>query len=212
MESLALGLIGYGELGQVVERWLCETHPAPSLRYFDDIACKADCENAFSYQQFSSSDHQDLQFLVCLGYRQPSAKQAAFALLRQNESRIFSLFHRYAMISISSQIGAGTIVGPGVVIDSGAILGEGVLVHCNATISHDARIGSCSYVSPGAIICGRARIGERTFIGAGAIIRDGVEIGDDCRIGMGAVVDREVPDGVSAVGSPLRLLNHHIEL
>jgi len=213
MKSQAIGLIGYGELGQLVQRWVQESFTDPvTFTCFDDVACRAGNPSTVPFARYAAEEYGDLSFLVCLGYRQPSAKQEALSALKSSQRGIHTLRHRHSIVSPSAEIAEGVILGPGVVIDSGVALAEGSLIHCNATIAHDARIGASAYVSPGAVICGRASVGERTFIGAGAIIRDAVAIGRDCRIGMGAVVDRDIPDGVSAVGSPLRILNRHIEI
>jgi sugar O-acyltransferase (sialic acid O-acetyltransferase NeuD family) len=213
MKAQVFGLIGYGELGQLVQRWLLESLPeSATFTCFDDVASQAARPSAEPFSSYASEEYDHLHFLVCLGYRQPSAKQAVLSALKQSQRHIATLIHRHSIVSPSAQIGEGVITGPGVVLDSGVSLAEGSLIHCNATVAHDARIGTCAYVSPGAVICGRASVGERTFIGAGAIIRDAVTLGHDCRIGMGAVVDRDIPDGVSAVGSPLRILNRQIEL
>ena len=49
-------------------------------------------------------------------------------------------------------------------------------------------------------------IGENAWIGAGAVILPGVRIGKDAVIGAGSVVNRDIPDGVVAVGVPCRVL------
>jgi maltose O-acetyltransferase len=47
-------------------------------------------------------------------------------------------------------------------------------------------------------------IGANVWIGAGAIILPGVTIGDDAIVGAGSIVTRDVPAGVTVVGSPAR--------
>lgn len=52
------------------------------------------------------------------------------------------------------------------------------------------------------------RIGANVWIGGGAIILPGVSVGDDAVIGAGAVVTRDVPPGVTVVGSPARQISN----
>ncbi len=49
-------------------------------------------------------------------------------------------------------------------------------------------------------------IGQNCWIGAGALIMPGVTIGDHVVIGAGSVVNKDIPDGVVAVGNPCRVL------
>jgi len=50
-------------------------------------------------------------------------------------------------------------------------------------------------------------IGARTWLGGGAIVLPGVQIGADVTVGAGSVVTRSLPDGVTAVGNPCRVIS-----
>lgn len=50
-------------------------------------------------------------------------------------------------------------------------------------------------------------IGARSWLGGGVIVLPGVSIGDDVVIGAGSVVTRSIPDGVTAVGNPCRVVS-----
>lgn len=90
-------------------------------------------------------------------------------------------------------------VGPDVVVANHAHVGAGcTLTRC--------RIGRYTTVAPGVTICGDVRIGEGCFIGAGAVVCNLVTIGDGVTVGAGAVVNRSLPDGVTAVGNPARIV------
>ena len=72
-------------------------------------------------------------------------------------------------------------------------------------------IGDYVTFAPGVQCNGNVHIGDHAYLGAGAIIRQGqpgkpLRIGAGAVIGMGAVVTRDVPDGVTVVGSPARPL------
>jgi acetyltransferase-like isoleucine patch superfamily enzyme len=42
-------------------------------------------------------------------------------------------------------------------------------------------------------------------VGAGAVIKEGVQIGSDVIIGAGSVVLKNVPDGITCFGVPVKL-------
>ena len=50
-------------------------------------------------------------------------------------------------------------------------------------------------------------IGARAWLGGGVIVLPGVEIGSDSVVGAGSVVTRSVPEGVTAVGNPCRVIS-----
>lgn len=53
---------------------------------------------------------------------------------------------------------------------------------------------------------GRVRIGNNVFIGASAVVLPGVNIGNNVIIGANSTVTHDIPDGMVAVGSPVRIL------
>jgi acetyltransferase-like isoleucine patch superfamily enzyme len=56
------------------------------------------------------------------------------------------------------------------------------------------------------VLAGSVQVGARTFVGTAAAVIPGVHVGADVTVGAGSVVLRDVPDGVTAVGVPVRLL------
>lgn len=49
-------------------------------------------------------------------------------------------------------------------------------------------------------------VGDNVWFGAGVTVLPGVTIGSNTVIGAGSVVNRDIPDGVVAVGNPCRVL------
>lgn len=55
-------------------------------------------------------------------------------------------------------------------------------------------------------IFGNISIGEGTHVGAGAIVLPNLSIGKWVKIGAGAVVINDLPDEVTVVGNPARII------
>ena len=97
-------------------------------------------------------------------------------------------------------------------LDAEVELASGVLLNNSVVVSHNSRVGVAAYLSPGVVLSGHVTIGDFTFLGAGTTVANGRRIGTNARIGIGSVITRDVPDGASAIGNPLRLLEHPLEL
>ncbi len=120
--------------------------------------------------------------------------------------RFAQAVHPLALIAPTAAIGEGSVVLHGAIVQPNATLGRHVLVNTAASIDHDNVIGDFVHVSPHATLCGHVQVGEGTHIGAGAVVIPKVRIGRWCRVGAGAVVLTDLPDHVTAVGNPARVL------
>jgi len=63
------------------------------------------------------------------------------------------------------------------------------------------------HICPGARLAGEVQVGARSWIGIGASVIQQVRIGSDVTVGAGAAVLRDLPDGITAVGVPARILS-----
>ena len=54
-------------------------------------------------------------------------------------------------------------------------------------------------------------VGDNVWIGASVTVLPGVKIGSNSVIGAGSVVNRDIPEGVVAVGNPCRVLRNITE-
>lgn len=117
-----------------------------------------------------------------------------------------TVVHPAASVGRDVQIGDGSVVFAGCVINSGTTVGRHAIVNTAATIDHDCEIGDGVHVAPGAHLCGGVSVGPGTLVGAGSTIIPGVRIGAGVVIGAGSTVLENVPEGARVGGSPCRPL------
>lgn len=115
-----------------------------------------------------------------------------------------TLIHPSAVIGACVEIGAGTAVMAGAVINPCSTLGEGVILNTCSSIDHDCVIGDYCHIAVGVHVAGTVRIGENVWLGAGAIIKNNVEICPDCIIGAGGVVVKDITESGTYVGVPAK--------
>jgi acetyltransferase EpsM len=111
-----------------------------------------------------------------------------------------------AHIAQSADLGRGSIVFPGVFVNSFATIGRCVTLYTGALIEHDCVLMDNVDIAPRCCIAGGVSIGMSTFVGINATILPGLIIGGNAVIGAGSVVTSNVPDGVIVAGNPARVI------
>lgn len=123
-----------------------------------------------------------------------------------NSARLATLIHPNAVMS-DMQIGRGTVVMAGAVINPGVVIGEGCIINTSSSVDHDCRIGKYTHIAAGAHVAGSVEIGDETWIGAGATVSNNVTICPECMIGAGAVVVSNIAEPGTYVGVPAKRLH-----
>lgn len=131
--------------------------------------------------------------------------EAYDAVLKRQEG-----VHPTAVVDPEATLGEGCFVGPGVVVERGAVIGDRVELHAHVHVGRDVRIGHDSVLSSGVRVLDRCVIGQRCTLQSGAIVgsdgfgfapkEDGtyakvpqtgnVVIEDNCDIGALTTIDR----------------------
>jgi len=110
------------------------------------------------------------------------------------------IFNKINTIFGGCIIGRHAQFGPGFVLihSIGIVINGAVRGGSNVKIEHQVTIGAERNVSP--------ILGDNIFLGAGAKIVGGVSIGSNVKIGANAVVVNDLPNNVTAVGIPARIV------
>ncbi len=117
------------------------------------------------------------------------------------------LRHPTAVVSHTAQLGHGTIVMAGGIVQADTRIGSGGIINTGASVDHDCILGSCVHIAPGARLTGQIEVGDETLIGVGAVVIPRTRIGNRCTVGAGAVVIAEVHDDQTVVGVPAKAVN-----
>lgn len=110
--------------------------------------------------------------------------------------------HPKAIIAEDAEIGEGTMICHGTIVQTGARIGKHCIINTGTIIEHDCTIGDFVHISPGAILCGKVTVGEGSWVGAGSVVIQCREIGEWSVVGAGSVVIKDVPSGVLSCGNP----------
>jgi sugar O-acyltransferase (sialic acid O-acetyltransferase NeuD family) len=113
--------------------------------------------------------------------------------------------HNKSNISPYAQIGFGSVIMAGAVINAMAQIGNAVICNTSSVIEHECIIGNYSHIAPGAVLAGNISVGENSFIGANAVIKQGITIGSNVIVGAGTVITKNIPDNVTVYGNPAKI-------
>lgn len=123
------------------------------------------------------------------------AAGARISIAARYRGRLIRVVHPQAWIARGVELGDGTMILAGAIVNSDAVIGENVIVNTAATIDHDCVIEDGVHVAPGCHLCGNVRVGARTLIGIGTVVTPGVRIGRNVIVKAGSRITRDVPDG-----------------
>jgi sugar O-acyltransferase (sialic acid O-acetyltransferase NeuD family) len=109
-----------------------------------------------------------------------------------------------AFVADDVQLGEGTVVCDGAIVQTGTRVGRACIVNTGARVDHDCVLDDDVHIAPGAVLSGGVQVGRGTLIGVGACCRQNVRVGARCTIGAGAAVTADCRDGAVCVGVPAR--------
>ena len=105
--------------------------------------------------------------------------------LEQLEFSLPVVISCFAHVSDYADVGSGTTIGHGAIVNSAAKIGDYCILNSNALIEHDVVIGDFCHISTGALVNGGTTIGKSSFVGSGAVIREGLDLPPQTIIGAG---------------------------
>lgn len=178
-----------------------------NIVFFDDISEDLPNKIHDSFPIVRSLDElkrfftKDNRFAIGVG--NPKNRKIIFDKLRSIGGESVTVISPHAIIGkYDINIGNGSAIMSGAIIESTASIGENCLINLNAMVTHGSVIGNFTEISIGAAIAGNSIIGNNVFIGANSTILPNITIGKNVVIAAGSVVTKDIPDNCMAAGVP----------
>lgn len=200
-------IVGAGGHGKVVAE-CAQQNGYEDIVFLDDNKNLKNCGKypvvgtGEDFLKLVEASDDDTDFFVAIG--EASARQKAQERIERAGGAIAILIHPDAVISNGVEMGAGTVVMAGTVINVEAKIGAGCIINTASSIDHDCRIGSFVHIAVGSHIAGNVNIGDKTWIGAGATVSNNVNICEDCVLGAGAVAVSNIETPGVYIGIPAK--------
>lgn len=119
------------------------------------------------------------------------------------------LIHPGVIKSRYVTIGEGTIICAGNILTTNIKIGNHVIVNLDCTIGHDVQIENFVTILPSVNISGNVLIKALVNIGTGTAIIQGKNIGQESIIGAGSVIVKDIPEKVTVVGVPGKIIKYN---
>jgi sugar O-acyltransferase (sialic acid O-acetyltransferase NeuD family) len=134
--------------------------------------------------------------LITVGQiKSPKIRIKLYQLLKELDFTLPVIVSSQAYVSKHAQIGEGSIIMHGVIINANAKIGNNCIINNRALIEHDAIIGNHSHIATGAIVNGGVSVGSESFIGSGVVTKQYISIGNNCSVGAGVTLKSDVKSG-----------------
>lgn len=205
-----LFIVGAGGFGREVYAWI-KQHPEFNKSWTLAGFLDDNLEALKPFNNFASvallKNHQVLSsnvYVCALGL--PLVKAKLLAPLIEQNAEFISFIHPTAVIGERVKLGRGVIVCPGASISVDISIGDFSMIGPNTTIGHDGTIGAWCTLCAQCDVTGRVTIGDGVFLGSRVSIIPSKKVGNKSILGAGSVVISDVPDGVTVVGNPARIL------
>ena len=197
-------IIGASGHGKVIADIAIKMNKWQSIAFLDDdesiktsmgLKVIGKMADAFTYKD-------EADFFVTIGKN--ATREKVQGKLMDQGMTVVKLIHPSAVIGTDVEIGMGTVVMAGVVINSSSRIGEGCIINTSSSLDHDNIIEDYVHISPGASLAGTVKVGRGSWIGIGSVISNNVNICSGCKVGAGAVVVKDITEPGTYVGVPVR--------
>jgi sugar O-acyltransferase (sialic acid O-acetyltransferase NeuD family) len=139
-------------------------------------------------------------FLMAIG--DVKQKKSVASRLEDRGAVFKSYAHPSCIISSTSKIGYGTVVGPFCLISDNVVLDQFVMMGFYASCGHDAHIGAFGILSPYATVNGFTVLEDEVFMGTHSSVIARQRVGKNSKISSGSVAMGSVPENSFVLGVP----------
>lgn len=197
-------IIGAGGHGKVLADIAFRMNQWKQIAFLDDHSSDSFC---LGFPILGTSERiselaQQADFILGIGNNQ--LRKELQEQLTQRGCSIATLIHPDATVGREAEVGEGSVIMAGAVINCSTRVGKGCIINTSSSIDHDNSIEDYVHISPGAHLAGTVSVGELSWIGIGACIINNTSITAETIIGAGAVVIHNITEQGIYIGVPAR--------
>jgi serine O-acetyltransferase len=128
---------------------------------------------------------------------------------RQAGLKLINAIHPSAVIFDDARLRENVIIHARAVVGYLAEIYDGVIINTGAQIDHHNIVREGVTIDPGVVTGGNVTFGTCAQVHTGVVIRNRICIGRNSILGAGTVIIEDVPDNVTVVGVPGKIIKRH---
>jgi sugar O-acyltransferase (sialic acid O-acetyltransferase NeuD family) len=137
-------------------------------------------------QEYEKFAKQYEYAIVCIGVNEK--RMEITQKLLEAGYKVPVIIHPKASVSKYSDIGDGSVILAGAVVNTNANIGMACIININSSVDHESIIDDGVHVCSGAVVRSGCRIGELSCIGAGAVVNSGIILKEKSILQAGMVI------------------------
>ena len=141
----------------------------------------------------------NVKAVFAIGYTNMAARFQAFQNAKKAGYNFVNLIHPQAYVEPTVQLGEGTVVLAGSVIDQYITLGPANYVHIGCKFGEQCTVGANNYFSAGSTLGGSVAIGDSNFFGINCTVVNDVSIGSSNFLNAAGLIYRDVESNLRVV-------------
>jgi len=182
-------IIGAGGHGRVVAEAAEQCEEWDAIAFLDD---RSDVNEVLGHRIIGMMDEYE-KFLgkykhatACIGDNEKRLE--LIQKLLKVGYKVPVIIHPKAAVSKYCEIGEGSVILAGAVINTGAKIGRGCIINIGSCVDHDCIISDGVHICSGAVARSACRIGGLSYIGARALVKPGVILQEKFILSDGTVI------------------------
>ncbi|ANU37667.1 acetyltransferase [Vibrio scophthalmi] len=202
LKCAILGASGHGKI--VAE--VAELNGYHSIVFFDDrwpaLSCIEGWEVVGGTEDLIDTALNYDNVAVAIGCNE--TRLSKYSLLLEKGANCTPLVHPSAIVSRYADLGEGSVVMAGAIVNSFSRIGKACIINTSSTVDHDCIIADGVHISPGGHLAGAVQVGRASWLGIGSNVKQLIKIGSNAVVAAGATVIRDVLDNQTVVGVPAK--------
>jgi len=170
-------IVGAGGHGRVVAETAELCGEWDTIAFLDD---RTDVDRVLGHRIIGKMDEYE-QFadeykyaIVCIGDNEK--RLDLIEKLVKSGYKVPVIIHPRAAVSKYCDIGDGSVILAGAVINTSTSIGKGCIINIHACVDHDCVLGDGVHVCSGGVVRSGCRVGGLSYIGAGACVKAGSDL------------------------------------